>query len=377
MAKKKILIIGNGSHVFINYTIDQIKKTNADLNFDLLLTNPVVNPNFIKNYDNIYRSYSNNIFSKAPIIRRFYIRFSILIALYRIKNKYDFVHIHFLDKNVAFFKGFKKIANVFIISIWGSDFYRANGDDLKRKTTRIKEANVVTFTNQQTETDLEKNIPKLSAHLKICRFGLEPLDRLKNLNSDKQQSRIKLGIPIDKIIITIGYNLSSAQQHLSILDRIIELKDYYYYKDLFLVLPITYGSETKAYKAELISVLDKTEIKYKLFEEFLSEKNNAHLRNLSDIMIQLQTTDQFSGSMQEYMYCGDIVITGSWLPYQTLKENGVYYHTIDKFSELSEKIDQVFRNLEDEKRNSIRNKDIIYNISSWETNINSWLKLYK
>jgi hypothetical protein len=93
-------------------------------------------------------------------------------------------------------------------------------------------------------------------------------------------------------------------------------------------------------------------------------------------MIQVQTTDQFSGAMQEHLYDGNHVITGSWLPYDLLKRKGVLFDQINHMDELPATIRRVFVNYATNSSLRKKNATIMHEISAWEHTIDDWLKLY-
>ncbi len=103
--------------------------------------------------------------------------------------------------------------------------------------------------------------------------------------------------------------------------------------------------------------------------------DNANIKLCSDVMINILQTDSFSGSMQEFLYANNIVITGSWLPYKLFDELGVYYHKIDSAEMLAGKLTEVLSNLNKEK--TMQNVQIINSLSSWGNNIQNWIKAYE
>jgi len=101
------------------------------------------------------------------------------------------------------------------------------------------------------------------------------------------------------------------------------------------------------------------------------------MRLASKIMIQLQTTDSFSSSMRESLYAGEIVITGDWLPYGTLDEKGVFMLKVSSVEEVGEKLVYALNNLDSLKEKCKKNPEIIWELSSWEKNIQSWIDMYE
>jgi glycosyltransferase involved in cell wall biosynthesis len=94
-------------------------------------------------------------------------------------------------------------------------------------------------------------------------------------------------------------------------------------------------------------------------------------------MINMLKTDSFSGSMQEFLYGSNVVITGSWLPYEIFDKEGIMYKKINNPSELSNILIEVMNDLPNLKMGLSRNIDIISNLSSWDNNIQSWIDAYE
>ena len=103
----------------------------------------------------------------------------------------------------------------------------------------------------------------------------------------------------------------------------------------------------------------------------------ALIRKATDIMIQVQTTDQFSGSMQEHLYAQNVVITGSWLPYKAMKNEGIYFEEIRNIAEITDLLPEIIRNCSTYESKTHQNTEIISNLSRWENNIQAWSKLYQ
>lgn len=373
---KKVLIIGDGSSVFVLNHVKQFKAYNNDYRFDIFLTNDHLDHAYRKYFDEVHYSYRNFFLTRIPMVKGAVIRLMIIMSLLAFRKKYDIVHIQFLNDNIIYFNIFHRIAKKVIIFIWGSDYYRSTGLNKWLKKRILKRADIITFGNDQTRLDFISEIPT-NAEIRMVRFGLVMLDYIRELSSTRETSRKVFDFPADKINITIGYNLNPHQQHEKILHALSELREKDYYNNLFLVVPVTYPADKHGYKTKLIHALESTGIPYQLMESFLTEKENAHLRNCSDIMIQLQTSDQLSGTMQEYFSTGTIVVTGSWLPYKIFEDRGVWFVKIDSFAELSRKLDEVITDLDHYRQQTIQNAKIIMEMSSWESNIQPWIDLYK
>jgi hypothetical protein len=80
--------------------------------------------------------------------------------------------------------------------------------------------------------------------------------------------------------------------------------------------------------------------------------------------------------MQEYIFARNIVITGSWLPYDTLKKNGVDFVEIDSIDKLSIILERILDNFSFYYKQTEPNPAEIQKLSSWKENTPKWIELY-
>lgn len=380
MTENRILIIGDANHQFItNYAFWLKRELGVDTTIDILSNSPIKNSS-LRFFDNSFQIDFNSscykLFSKIIGVRRIY-RFLLYRKLIISLKKYHFIHFHFIDVDSFYLTNIfkKRHSSKIILSIWGSDLYKLKKRNENHFIQLINEANIITFTNEKSSEYFKAKFNWTKDNIRICRFGLAPLENLKRLNLSKSECKRNLGIEDNKIIITVGYNLSPAQQHLKILEQ-FEKEDLKLLKDrVVLIFPVTYGGSLK-YKEELFKKIKELPFKYYIFDSFLSDEEIALIRKASDIMIQLQETDQFSGSMQEYLFTGNIVITGSWLPYGTLKEEGVWFIEINELNELVHVVPEQVNLYNDFFAEKLRNSQAIAKLSSWKKNILDWVDLY-
>jgi len=380
MNEKRILLVGDGNHQYITNYVGSLKKQMPNYFIVDILSYTNVNNENKKFYDTIYQIKSKNnfydIILKIKGIHRYY-RFYLYKTIIANLPKYDVVHFHFISVDSYFIADQikKNKSSKIILSIWGSDLYKLNPGNEKKFIRTCQKADILTFGNQKTINYFQSKYKWEKTNLKLCRFGLAPLDKLKDLKTTKNEIKTKLGWNTKKIAITIGYNLSPNQQHIEILnqfknEKIKELSD-----KIQLILPLTYGGTPK-YKKQLFEKLNHLQYEYRVYDTFLDDIEVAQIRKASDIMIQLQKTDQFSGSMQEHLFAHNIVITGSWLPYDTWKENNAWFIEIDKIEELASSLLNIMNNFESYWNNTQPNSEVILKLSSWEKNIKDWIALY-
>lgn len=381
MIEMRIMLVGNANHQFMtNYAYWLRKDFKKELIIDILSFSTVDEKNF-KFYDSIYhidfKSVSYKLISHLKGIRKFY-RYAYYKNLLLNLSKYHTIHFHFIDPD-SYYLGklfHEKTNSKIILSIWGSDLYKLTGSKEVPFLNTCNFANVITFTNPNSLEFFRNKFNWEKNNLRICRFGLAPLENLKNLSFSKNECKESLGLDNHELVVTIGYNLSPAQQHLKILDQ-FEKYELTQFKDkIVLLFPITYGG-TQQYKKDLLKRLNELPFKYYIYDTFLPDDQIAKIRKASDVMIQLQDTDQFSGSMQEHLYANNVVITGSWLPYETLKQYNIWFLELDKIEQLIEVLPDVLSDFDRYNKKITNNLKSIEDLSSWSNNITEWTKLYK
>lgn len=365
----KILIIANSQIVFGRELKTELKKYDHEVSLldfsSLVLQDSNGNENI--NYSTSFNRYKN-IPKLSMLYRMFYIK-KILD-----ENSFEIVNIHF---SRWFYLLILPILSKqkYIITFYGSDFYRTSHMVKNIQKPLYKKAYKITFTNPLTKQSFLNYYNHFEDKSYVCRFGLKTLEYIDK-NRDKDISLIKkaLGYSLDKVIITCGYNSTKAQRHEKIIENILKLPKEAVDQIQF-VFPMTYGDNLN--KEKIKAILNKTTLDYIVLEDFLYGDDNAYIKLVSDIMINILQTDSFSGSMQEFLYGSNVVITGSWLPYEVFDNEGIEYKKIDNTDQLSDKIIEVLHNIEKDKEKLGKNMEIIYRLSSWNYNIKNWIKVYE
>tara|TARA_Y100000589_G_scaffold89897_2_gene84453 strand:+ start:3964 stop:5079 length:1116 start_codon:yes stop_codon:yes gene_type:complete len=266
----------------------------------------------------------------------------------------------------------KNHSHNFTIALWGSDFYRYKKRRILEKL--ISNANNIIIGSPQMITDFDNEFGKLNLKVNLCYFGNEPMENLKTLkdkNITKKESCDALGLDNNYIKVIIGHNGSIHNKHLEVIESITQSNPEQNYH---VILPMTYGAN-KEYINEVFNKCKVSLKKFTILTDFMSEQEVAHLRNISDIMINVQTTDAFSGSMREVMFCGGVMINGAWLPYDFLTKRGVYFETVDNTEGVGNKIDQIILDFDVFSEKARKNREKIYELSSWSKTIKAWSKV--
>ncbi len=377
-SKLKILLVGDANSIFISNYAKWLKSENPNFNVDIL-TVASVKENVTDYYDKIIDLTKLEGF--AYIDRLKGLRRILLIILYlrilpSIQN-YNFIHFHFISplrySFISLVKYFTRAK--LILSVWGSDMYRLNRLDKTGFLNSCKKADLISFGNPESINFFKANYGWKKNNVMHCRFGLAPLDSLASLGKSKIECKKELGWNVEKYAIAIGYNLSTGQQHLKIIDQLKSPQMLKFSDKIELVFPVSYGGNS-SYKQQLLNELLSLPYPFFIYDQYLYDAEIACLRKACDVMIQLQTTDQFSGSMQEHIYAGNVVVTGSWLPYQPMKERGIYFEEVNDIKDLKELLPQIIENYAGFSKKTIQNENLIAEMSLWKNTIHTWTELY-
>ncbi len=375
----KVLIVGDPNSPFIRHYASALRDhcPEAPL-LHLLPVHPVA------------AKYENEAFHRIfnPLFLRIFPDRTRIMYLFRIlylawfflvyRNKFSVLHIHYAIQDLMFLAGLlRRFSPVRIVSVWGSDFLMISGWKRRRLVKALTGTTGITFANPQVMEKFRAVSDAGKIRLHICRYGLNPLEELKRIQHQPDEfSRSQLGLPLSPVIVTVGYNYDPIQQHPEVIRSITATAGLEKYRDnLLFVFPFTYGTDNR-HKEEVKSNLESFRYPCHIVEGYLTTGMLAHLRKSSDIMIQVQVSDQLSGSMQEYLFAGNVVITGDWLPYDTFTEHGIYMQRISNPADTGEALLRCLDHLEEEKAKCSGNPEKIYNMSSWNAVMPSWLNLY-
>jgi len=364
-----ILIIANSDIVFAKELKNALLHTSYKvslLDFASLKLYDCNNQEIL-DYSNRFSKYKN-IPKLSMFVRMFYIKK--IMQMFR----YDLVNIH---TSRWFYLAILPYLSTqkYIISFYGSDFYRTSKSVKNIQKPLYKNAYKLTFTNPMMKESFLNHYHDFEKKSFVCRFGLKTLDYIdKNSSMPQEEIKKKLGYSLDKLIVTCGYNATKAQQHDKIIENILSLATNVKEKVQF-IFPMTYGDANN--KQRIKNILKETDLDYIVLEDFLYEDNNAYIKLASNIMINILQTDSFSGSMQEFLYAGNHVITGEWLPYDLFEKEGIKFQKIKTENELAECLNGLISKYEDYSVDLDNNKKIINNLSSWKNNIKNWTQVYE
>lgn len=297
--------------------------------------------------------------------------------------KYDIFHFHYLSPEylsaIRYIPENKKI----LLTFWGSDLYQITGvNNYKSQFEGLARADLITVNALEIKeavlTKFGRDLfPKLrDADFRLNKNKLGRIEERKKENAILSFKKIH-DIPQEKIIVTLGYSASSKQRHIEILKILNEL-DEKVKKRIFIIIPMTYGLEHEDgnYLEKVKETCGKVDINTKILVDYMIDDEMVDFIISSEITLNLRDTDALNAAMLETLFAGNIVINGAWLPYGKLRRLGLYYKEIELKNELISVIPEILDNLEQEKKKSMVNQEIIRKNFLYENTISEWKKIY-
>jgi hypothetical protein len=313
------------------------------------------------------------LYIRIPKLRVFVYKLFRKKIILELSQQYDLIDIHFFssiyDEIIPSLSKPKKVV------FWGSDIYRIKPERLCKFNELLSGVNAIHFLTPEMKEFVLKNSFQHRQEF-TQPFGVVHFDKIRTLKAQFKQAEIKsiLGLNLDKIQVTIGYNASPSQQHIEIIKEITQVTENIKSR-IELVFLLTYGGNS-LYINQIENELKKSGYDFKIIDKQLNEEEICSYRIASDITLNFQTSDGFSASIQEHFFAGNVMILAEWLPYEWLRDKGLYFIR-SSFQELSNNLETMIVELEKQKTNSSINMHLIEQISDWKFVANNWVEIYK
>lgn len=363
-----VLIIGNADSIFVKTLIEKTHLPFDDKVSVLTGQNSIYKAFYRKNQVSVFcLKNTRTLFGIINFLN------SIRVAI----HQYDLIIVHYLTARRVLPA---RIGSIFskklLLVCWGSDILRQQNKNRIIENAIRASAAILISTQEIKEKFRVLYGTEYDYKIKRIYFGSNGIDNLKRNNYDQHSLSIKYGINEQKIVISIGYNKSVAQQHLKVLQIIGSLLPEER-KKIHILLRLTYGDGDNEYINQIKKCVKQTGCTSSFFESYLTDEEVAELTFLTDVFIHAQITDSRSASMCEHLYSGSLVINPSWIKYSDL-ENKVFYLKFNSFSDLKKIVkDNLVKKENSQYRKLLYdNKETIYEICSWEFAIKLWRDIY-
>lgn len=387
----EILLVGQADSIFFEHYTKTIKKLRPDINFDVFSVDSIHGKYDLSACNKItVNDWEKSFFRKMKglriIIKPFYTWLSLYNSLRKNDKYYDIIHYKWLIPGVILFPGkIKKYSNKTVATFWGNEtemqsllfsnkFYKFVIKHFVRKSDAI-------INQSQKVKQYILHVTGSTNKYYFAKYGssiIHQLDKLQKSSESRKTSKNKYGIPEEKITISIGYSGKKIHNHILIIQTLFDSGEFNLQKELFhFILPMNYGCG-RDYATEIENIIKQYTSQYTiLYPQKYSDEEIARLRNATDLMIQLSKSDGLSASVIETFYAGSLVISGSWLPYDTFKQNGLYFNELSGIDgELPQLILNISKDIAEELKKSHQNKTR-WNYDSWEKVIPNWIDIYE
>lgn len=299
------------------------------------------------------------------------------------KQNFSSFHFHYLHPNNLRLLDYLPQKSNVICTFWGSDIFLQDSDwENYHVAKALKKAQVITVTTKEmANAVLEKYGEDLKQKIRYCTFILdESLFRLiENFTTNaslKDDFRDKFKIPKEKVVISIGNNGRLANNHMQVIEQLCML-DEKVRQNIFIIIPLTYGIEQPGYAEMLGDALKDGGFQFMVLRDFLSLEELAGFRSVTDIYIHVPGDDALSGTAIEYMYGGNILVTGSWLPYSYFRDIRLNYFVIDDIPRITHTINDILLNLAAQKNLVKNNTAIIKRHIHPDSVVSGWIDSYR
>lgn len=296
-------------------------------------------------------------------------------------GKIDIFHLHYVTSYPLRLLGLiRRNCKRIVVSYWGSDLLRATEAENKKKRKHLRYVDCITVCTTHMKQAFEKIYGGLYADkLNVIDFGINTYKSIDEYNRRTNAVRTYNYPEKPEVMIMVGYNGSEEQQHIRVLEQ-LNLLPLDLQNRIRVVIPLTYGLGKQSYLEEIKKTIETGgHYQYQILSNFMSPDEMAALYAGTDIMIHAQTTDALSGTVQELLYAGVLVLNPKWLTYREMEERNVYYLVYSDFEEMREQLKSVLgigcsrENIEKIENN----KERLRAYSGWEALIPKWEKAYE
>lgn len=379
---KRILIISE-AHLIKTFVLPTIKKLKAETNavFDCFIVTPITQTDrdiLEKVFDHVYANkHPYGFIAKIPRLRAYFGRYGRNVLAKSLPN-YDVAHIKFHHHYFSHFTPIiREKTKKFYITFFGSDFNQVENFRHKHNLKSVKLTDAI-FTTNKTLLDkvvekynlLERDIPS-----DILIPLMDTFDIFEKYLDNNTKDKAKSEWGTDKRLIVCGYSAAPITQHPKIIEALSANAKKI--ADAKVIFPMTYGHLADRSREEVKNLLVQKKLEAEVLEEYLPLEKLQALRQAADIFVHIQTRDQMASSMLEHLAAGCVVITGKWLPYQSLIDKGVFMISLDSPDDLSKALSDVLDNLDVYLAKAEVNRKIILKMMSWETIKANWYKYYE
>lgn len=372
----RLLFVANADSPLVHNLALELKQLRPSLTIDVLSDVPPRSTDAERAFDAIIFPAGGGFLRRTRGLKFFWYIWQYARSLGRLPGGYDVVHVFYLSAIWGVLANrLKRKGTRMVITLFGSDVYRTYWPLSLLQCRLLDGADRFTSSNTHTLDVARKKFNRQLLPSVEILFGLRSLDVLNAMpEGTRDSARAGFGIGPGAIVIACGYNASRNQNHMAIFEAISRLSAEVRQR-LYLLVPLTSGG-TATYVEEIRDRLVAMGVAHRVFVARLNDEEVAMVRCSTDILVQVQSTDQLSGSMLEHLFAGSVLLTGAWLPYGQMAEQGLTYWTTASLQTLGADLQTCILELDARRAACVRNRQVVWGMTYWCNTAPQWSALY-
>lgn len=294
------------------------------------------------------------------------------------KVKPDLLHAHYVTSFgfLGALSGFHPL----ILSAWGSDILVApkiSRISKIRAKFALGKANLTLTTSQYLKEYLHTEFKLPEHNIRAIPWGTDLRIFHKGYETEVKELRVKLGVDDSNFVLLSPRHL---RDHYRI-EYIVQAMPYILARYPNVILILLKGAvEDKGYESQMNNLVKELGVakNIRLIHKELKPKEMAALYNVSDALISIPKSDQFSSCIQEGMACGVIPIVGNlevYNQYLTNGKNALFVNPQDP-KEIAQRIIYCIEHPELKEKFYEINRKIIEEKEDWNKNAPKMEELY-
>jgi hypothetical protein len=304
------------------------------------------------------------------------------MANLKASEHYELYHFHFCTAECLRLMDAVPSTAKLICSFWGSDLLRTHGVyEYVNQSRALERADAITVQSlEMREIVLSKFGRHLLPKVHCVRFPLngkfyELIDVMLNQPERVDAFRRELGVPEDRVLVTVGHNGNPANNQLPIIEALSRLSASEKAAAVW-VFPMKYLNNESHIRA-VEKAATAAGLEFRLMTHYLDWPELAAFRIATDVLIHLPISDALSGTVQEVIYAGNCVIAGAWLPYSPFRKVRLPLVTVEDFAEVPSCISQTLLRLGTLKREATEARQRIRDHFFAEAAVPPWVEIYR
>lgn len=364
---KDLIIIANADSIWTKRYIEKVIIP-LKLSFKII-------SNYNIKYKHFYRDkgiivdtlIQGKIYQHIPYIRAKIAKIKLANILLNPKAK--IVNSLFVSTDIIDILSNIKVTSKIVLTYLGSDLFRRDKKYRKKEFAAMNKASKIVVMTEDMRDLVLKNNKSFAEKSFVIDMGDSTINEIDRMRNNLLDCKLKIVGEINarKKIVTIGYNAIPQQQHIKVIEALMNLPTIDK-QNVHLIVPLTYGRKNIQYIKDVKSALMKSHFSYTILEKFMNDDEMAELCLATDYFINAQTTDAFSSTMIEHIYAGSIVINADWLKYKPLINWGIKCFTFHEFDEIPKLIFDV--------KNENIDRNVIKKYCGWDICMDKWEKIY-